>query len=76
MMIRWSCSIQPHYRHEYNKHKSPNHYDGLATEGWIKDADLADDKTEKLWLRDRDLHKRLVQVEGCQGRVQIADKTE
>jgi hypothetical protein len=42
----------------------------------MKDADLADDKTERLWLRDRDLHKRLVQVEGCQGRVQIADKTE
>jgi hypothetical protein len=42
----------------------------------IKDADLVDDRTVRLWLRDRGFHKRLVQVEDCQGSVQIVDKTE
>jgi hypothetical protein len=49
---------------------------GPATEDWIKDADLVDDKAVKAWLKNRGLHKSLVQVEEFQGRVQIVKKAE
>ncbi|KAJ3545817.1 hypothetical protein NM208_g2324 [Fusarium decemcellulare] len=47
---------------------------GPATEDWIRDADVVDDKTVESWLKTRGLNKTLVRVETVQGRVQLVKK--
>jgi hypothetical protein len=50
---------------------------GPATEEWIRDADMVDERTVKKWLKARGQHKTLVQVQDIDGHVQISykDKT-
>ncbi|RKL08878.1 hypothetical protein BFJ70_g16733 [Fusarium oxysporum] len=47
---------------------------GPVTEDWIRDTDTVNDKTVKLWLKDRGLHKTLVGIERVQSRVHLVDK--
>lgn len=49
---------------------------GPNTKDWIKDADTVDDKIVKTWLKARDLHETLVQVEDVEGRVQLVQKNK
>jgi hypothetical protein len=47
---------------------------GPITEDWIRDVDNVDDKTVKLWLNERGLHKVLVGFKHGESRVHLVKK--
>ncbi|KAF5243251.1 hypothetical protein FANTH_8260 [Fusarium anthophilum] len=47
---------------------------GPHTDGWIKDADTADDKAVKSWLKDRGMDETSVQINLFENRVQLIKK--
>ena len=48
---------------------------GPTTDTWIRDADIANDKAVKSWLRVHGMHRTMVRVGNIDGRAQLVQKS-